>query len=190
MNQTLSEPYTVLDNRILWYDGDSSYTVRALANAILSGNTEWNKLYVIDEDDFSVRRYNELSGNHILKEKSDLNIEDNIFNWNIPAKYKQMNIKKFIFIKLKNEFIEFNFSEKEEEERINRVLMELNLWEQNDKLDLLRVIIYIIDTFEHNNIVWGTGRGSSCCSYILYLLGLHDVDSVKYDLDITDFFRL
>jgi DNA polymerase III alpha subunit len=40
------------------------------------------------------------------------------------------------------------------------------------------------------NIVWGVGRGSSCSSYLLYLLGLHEVDVVKYDVDISDFIRI
>jgi DNA polymerase III alpha subunit len=35
--------------------------------------------------------------------------------------------------------------------------------------------------------VWGIGRGSSVSSYVLYVLGVHDVDSYAYDLDIGDF---
>ena len=38
-----------------------------------------------------------------------------------------------------------------------------------------------------NKIVWGVGRGSSVSSYILYLLGVHKVNSIKYGLNITDF---
>jgi len=46
-----------------------------------------------------------------------------------------------------------------------------------------------VNIFEENKVVWGTGRGSSCASYILYLIGIHQVDSVKYDLDLGEFFR-
>jgi DNA polymerase III alpha subunit len=51
------------------------------------------------------------------------------------------------------------------------------------------MLIYIIDTMRKNNIVWGVGRGSSVASYILYLLGVHKVDSVKYNLHIEEFLK-
>ena len=40
-----------------------------------------------------------------------------------------------------------------------------------------------------NNIVWGVGRGSSVSSYVLYLIGVHKVDSIKYNLDVTEFLK-
>jgi DNA polymerase III alpha subunit len=40
-----------------------------------------------------------------------------------------------------------------------------------------------------NNIVWGVGRGSSVASYVLFLIGIHKVDSLYYDLPIEEFLR-
>ena len=40
-----------------------------------------------------------------------------------------------------------------------------------------------------NNVVWGLGRGSSTASYILYLLGVHKIDSLYYDLPIEEFLK-
>jgi DNA polymerase III alpha subunit len=40
-----------------------------------------------------------------------------------------------------------------------------------------------------NNIIWGVGRGSSVASYVLYLLEVHRVDSMYYNLDIREFLR-
>jgi len=40
-----------------------------------------------------------------------------------------------------------------------------------------------------NNLVWGVGRGSSVSSYLLYLIGVHKVDSYKYRLDIKEFLK-
>jgi len=37
--------------------------------------------------------------------------------------------------------------------------------------------------------MWGVGRGSSVSSYILYLIGVHKIDSIKYDLDYKEFLR-
>jgi DNA polymerase III alpha subunit len=50
-------------------------------------------------------------------------------------------------------------------------------------------LIYVIDVMTEKNVVWGVGRGSSCSSYLLYLLGLHEVDPVKYEIEISDFLR-
>ena len=71
----------------------------------------------------------------------------------------------------------------------NRVSEELDLFIQHGMLDLLFYLKYLIDTMRSNSIVWGVGRGSSVASYVLYLLGVHKVDSIKYDLDINEFLR-
>jgi DNA polymerase III alpha subunit len=40
-----------------------------------------------------------------------------------------------------------------------------------------------------NHVIWGVGRGSSVASYVLYLLGVHRIDSMFYDLDVSEFLR-
>ncbi len=54
---------------------------------------------------------------------------------------------------------------------------------------VLNLLLYLVDHFRTNKIVWGVGRGSSVASYILYLIGIHKVDSIKYDLDIGEFLK-
>ena len=54
---------------------------------------------------------------------------------------------------------------------------------------ILQLLVYIIDIMRKNNLVWGVGRGSSVASYVLYLLGVHKVDSYKYSLDIKEFLK-
>jgi len=56
-------------------------------------------------------------------------------------------------------------------------------------LDLLKWLKYLVDTMRQNNIVWGVGRGSSVSSYVLYMLGVHKIDSLKYNLDFKEFMR-
>jgi len=48
---------------------------------------------------------------------------------------------------------------------------------------------YFVDTMQANNVVWGVGRGSSVASYVLYLIGVHKIDSIKYNLDWQEFLR-
>jgi DNA polymerase III alpha subunit len=50
-------------------------------------------------------------------------------------------------------------------------------------------MIYLVAVMRENKIVWGVGRGSSVSSFLLYLAGLHSVNSVKYNLDIKEFIR-
>lgn len=189
-NQISSNPFTVLKDRILWFDGDSSYTVESLRNKILEGDDDWIKCFVIDSNEFSVKRYSELTDSNTLKEKEVIDIPDEATFWNIPDKYINMDVKRFIFDKFGEELQNNKLSDLEIIRRRDRVLEELKLWESINGFDLLKTLIYIIDTFNENDIIWGTGRGSSCCSYILYLIGVHDVDSIKYELETTDFFRV
>lgn len=54
---------------------------------------------------------------------------------------------------------------------------------------LLRYMIYLVDYMRENKIVWGVGRGSSVASYVLYLIGIHKINSIHYDLDWKEFLR-
>jgi DNA polymerase III alpha subunit len=77
----------------------------------------------------------------------------------------------------------------ETDEQRNRVSQELELYIKHGMYDVLHVMKYIVDTLRENNIVWGVGRGSSVSSYVLYLIGVHKIDSIKYKLPIEEFFK-
>ena len=72
---------------------------------------------------------------------------------------------------------------------IERVLAEWILFQERDMVDVLRCLIYLIHSFRENGTLWGVGRGSSVASYCLYLIGVHRVDSIRYDLDIREFLK-
>jgi DNA polymerase III alpha subunit len=63
------------------------------------------------------------------------------------------------------------------------------LFQERNMFDLLRFLVYIVDVMREHDIVWGVGRGSSVASYVLYLIGIHKIDSIFYDLDIEEFLR-
>lgn len=71
-----------------------------------------------------------------------------------------------------------------------RVKEELNLFSLSEKTDLLRYAIYLSDVIKHYKIVTGVGRGSSVSVYVFFLCGLHKVDSLLYNLEYTDFFKI
>jgi DNA polymerase III alpha subunit len=77
----------------------------------------------------------------------------------------------------------------ETDEQRNRVSQELELYIKHGMYDVLHVMKYIVDTLRENNVIWGVGRGSSVASYVLFLIGVHKIDSIKYKLPIEEFFK-
>jgi len=75
------------------------------------------------------------------------------------------------------------------EEEFFRVKEELFLYEKFNLRQILIIAKYLVDKFRKNQIVWGVGRGSSVASYCLFLIGLHKIDSLKYNLDINEFLK-
>lgn len=73
--------------------------------------------------------------------------------------------------------------------KMTRLQSELGLFRQLNMIDLLRYLKYLVDTMRKHNIVWGVGRGSSVASYALYLIGIHKIDSIRFNLDINEFLR-
>jgi DNA polymerase III alpha subunit len=98
-------------------------------------------------------------------------------NWFIPNDYKQMDILDWLYNRCPTVEIK------------QRVTEELKLFAKNDMIPVLKTMKYVVDTLRKNNIVWGVGRGSSVSSYVLYLVGIHKIDSIKYNLPIEEFFK-
>jgi DNA polymerase III alpha subunit len=99
--------------------------------------------------------------------------------FNIPQHYKELDVEFYIK----------NMIEISTPEQIARVGMELDMFRARNLFPVLQLLIYIVDTMRKHNLVWGVGRGSSVASYCLYLIGVHKIDSVKYNLDIREFLK-
>lgn len=103
--------------------------------------------------------------------------EIDIENWRIPYQYKEMDIEKYVLDLC------------ETDEQRARTQKELELYNKYNMTMVLKCMKYIVDTLRANDIVWGVGRGSSVASYVLHLLGVHKIDSIKYDIPIGEFFK-
>ena len=99
--------------------------------------------------------------------------------WFMPDAYKQLDIEDYIFNKID---INNNI-------QATRVAEELLEFKNRDMYNLLRWLVYFVETCIKEEIVWGVGRGSSVSSYVLYLIGVHKIDSLKYNLNWADFLR-
>jgi DNA polymerase III alpha subunit len=97
-------------------------------------------------------------------------------DWCMPAEYKLLDIESWLY---------------EQCPSVNhvRITEELAAYKERNMLDLLRWLKYFVDICATNEVVWGVGRGSSVASYVLYLIGVHSIDSVKYNLDWQEFLR-
>jgi len=108
---------------------------------------------------------------------NEVNHENNHNLWKYDPSYDNINLEDY--------FLNLCSTEIEKE----RVLYELKLYKEYNMTKLLRCMLWLVHTFEENNIFWGVGRGSSVSSYCLYLIGLHMVDSIKYDLNVHEFLK-
>ena len=73
--------------------------------------------------------------------------------------------------------------------QISRLNEEWPLFQERELENVLRFFIYFVDNLRKNNIFWGIGRGSSVASFVLYLIGVHKIDPIKYNLNIRDFLK-
>lgn len=184
MENTKRHNSVKLPDRELWFDGSVSVNPEDVLNALTSGVRAEN-LYVTSITP-EIETYNKFA-DHKVGIKTDITTPST--KWNIPEIYTKMDVNEYIVNVVLPKQIDQNLSDDEISVRIQRVLYELTLYEKHNAIEVLRVLIYIINTLSENDVIWGVGRGSSVASYVLYLIGVHDIDSVKYQLDVTDFLR-
>lgn len=133
---------------------------------------QFNQCISINKDDFKKLSVFE-------KPEEDIKFFDeaNQCTWFMPDQYQSFPIVHWLHSKCQTD------------EQVKRVDQELELFIQHGMFDLLFYLKYLVDTMREHNVVWGVGRGSSVSSYVLYLLGIHKIDSIKYELDINEFLK-
>ena len=109
--------------------------------------------------------------------KPEIFDKENCDNWHMPEKYYQINVLQWLLARCQND------------EEKGRVQMEYDLFEKKKFIRVLQFLIYFVDTLRANNMVWGVGRGSSVASFCLFLIGVHKINPMLYNLDITEFLR-
>lgn len=166
-------------NRIINPDGKVELSLNAAVYALSCG-ADMKYIHLQDVDSDEVLKFNKYCVQFGLEEKiitSDINHSQNQENWIYDSAYDNIDLREF--------FLSLCESDEEKE----RVLFEIDLYEQYNMTKLLRCMIWLVHYMEENNIFWGIGRGSSVASYCLYLIGLHMIDSLKYDLDVHEFLK-
>lgn len=165
--------------------GIPRFTKRDLVDMIYSGHADKVHVVLCDADD-DIDKFNEAmhaQGMLPLQKYIPLDVDQKTFDdvcqgdWFMPEEYKNMDIYQYLSGKCENadEYV--------------RLVAEWEEFEKRDMIDLLRYMKYLVDFMRENDIVWGVGRGSSVASYVLYLIGVHRINPIQYDLDWQEFLR-
>ena len=166
--------------------GIPRFSNRDLIDMIYSGDVDKCHVVLCDEND-DVDKFNavcEEQGINKLQKYIPLDVDQKTFDgvcqseWFMPDEYKKLNVYDYVMNKAGDDLAEL--------ERVEEELAQFKVRGMNN---LLRYMIYLVDFMRENDIVWGVGRGSSVASYVLYLIGVHKIDSIKYELDWREFLR-
>ena len=103
--------------------------------------------------------------------------DQNQSQWQMPKEYYEIDIAKWVLDQCKNQ------------EELQRAGDELLKFHDRNMFPLLQYLKYLVDTMRENNIVWGVGRGSSVASFVLFLIGIHRINSLYYQLSIEEFLK-
>ena len=98
-------------------------------------------------------------------------------DWFMPPEYRDFDVEEWCIQKCTTP------------EQVARVEAEMDAYKERNMIPLLQWTKHFVDTCNENGIVWGVGRGSSVASFVLFLLGVHQIDSVKYNLDWQELLR-
>lgn len=103
--------------------------------------------------------------------------QQNQNTWHMPIEYQDFDVAEWVLKQCKNDA------------ELQRAGHELIEYSKKNLLPMLCYLKYLVDIMQKNNIVWGVGRGSSVSSFVLYLLKVHRINSLYYDLDFNEFMR-
>ena len=167
--------------------GIPRFSNRDLIDMIYSGHVDKCHVVLCDPSD-DIEKFNAAMREQYLPELTTyipLDVDQKTFDgalqseWFMPDEYKTLDIDAFLLGKIGGKLTK----------EWGRCLEELEAFRERGMEDLLRYMIYLVDYMRKNNIVWGVGRGSSVASYVLYLIGVHRINSIQYDLDWREFLR-
>lgn len=177
--------------------GIPRFSNRDLVDMIYSGNIDKCHIVLCDSSD-DVDKFNtamEEQGMSPLQKYIPLDVDEKTFDgvcqseWFMPDEYKEINPNKWLEAKCMEKLqINDPVALRDTQEWI-RVTDELTEYMSRGMYPLLQYMIYLVDFMRENNIVWGVGRGSSVASYVLYLIGVHRIDSIQFGLDWKEFLR-
>ena len=163
--------------------GQQIYTEQDICNLLLKDPTRTIENMFVDKDIFFDEMFIDIDNSPKVKKYINPEIslaefdKQNQNNWNMPSHYKTLDIAAYVLSKCQND------------SELQRAGQELLLFQERGMFPLLQYLKYLVDTMRQHNIVWGVGRGSSVASFVLFLIGIHRINSLYYDLSIDEFLK-
>ena len=151
-----------------------AHDLSSMKNLLVDQTVDLETAAAILEDVPMFIRYDEIAAAAVGREEFDHRCQT---HWFMPDVYKNMDIAEHVIGLCKTEA------------ELQRVGQELLMYQERGLFDLLRYLKYLVDLMTENRLIWGVGRGSSVASYVLYLLKVHRINSMYYDLDPAEFLR-
>lgn len=144
---------------------------------------------VLVEDEDAIKEYNEwcrfydkgqylIATPEIMDHSPEEEHDTRSNTWFISENIQKIDVRQFLLDELCKDDI-----------CRDRVNHEMDLFEERGLVPLLQLMMYLVYNFRKNKVVWGVGRGSSVSSYVLFLIGVHKIDPIKYGLDVHDFLK-
>ena len=177
--------------------GIPRFSNKDLIDMIYSGHVDKCHVVLCDKTD-EIDKFNNAMKQEGLSELSTyipLDVDQKDFDgvlqseWFMPDEYKELDIKVWLLEKLQEKLQSDSLATAQYSKEWSRVNEEYAEYASRGMDDLLRYMVYLVDFMRENDIVWGVGRGSSVASYVLYLIGVHKIDSIQFDLDFREFLR-
>lgn len=157
------------NNRVLLRNGTSIITAHEFARKTISGKD--TSMHLVSES-YDTDAYKLVYGADISGKIEDIQIN--------PQNEKDQDFNQLLTM------IENSDRLRNTDEEFDRIEIELDFFIRTNNINFLYGIIELINKFRKDGTVWGVGRGSACASYILYLLGVHDVDCIRYKIPFSE----
>ena len=145
----------------------------------MRGCDPFESLYWLEDDlILELQEIQKQNSNLLADLPANLNWEQRINIWKkLPPTYQNLDVEEHILglARDKND--------------LERISWELSQFNDKNLIPLLKCIKYLVDLMKSNKLVSGVGRGSSVSSLVLFLLGVHKIDPIKWNLDPHEFFR-
>lgn len=178
---------TTLNDRVLRFDGVSIVEPEVVPELFLRG-VQPQSIRVTEVTD-AVQQFNSLveEQDHI-KPVSQEPVQIK-FDWLIGQDLLEADLAEIIGDAFSEKIKTLNYTEEELLKAAERLAFEIEEIKLRGMEEFFKTVIFVIRTFRSKGIVWGVGRGSSCASYALFILGLHVVDCIKFDVPASEFFH-
>lgn len=64
----------------------------------------------------------------------------------------------------------------------DRIADEIDFFVRSKNIIFLQKCVELVDKFIEGKVVWGVGRGSASASLVLYIIQIHDIDPIRFNI--------